>query len=428
MYRKICLLIAITILAVTISGCYDLREIDDLAYVVAIGLDKGENNYLKMTLQFVVPVALGGGEKSGDSDKSSTITTIETPTIYAGLNIVNSYLSKEINLSHAKVLVISKKLAADGLEKYIHAIIRGREFRPNMHVVIARESAEGYIKSVKPLLEVNPAKYYEMVHKGYKYTGFITPSTLTNFYMQEESSSTQAVATLVGVSKYESAKDFNNQASTSESKGREIPLEGDFKGGDITKIGESKSENMGLAVFDGAKMVGELDGEETLFYLMLTGKYEHSYVSFPDPIKKGDFILLDVKQSRIPIRKVKLEGEKPDIYTKIILEANILSIQSGINYESEENVQILQNSAEKFISEGMKRFLDRTTLEFNSDICGFGNALRWKFLTWGKWEDFRWLEKYKDSAFNIDVDLKIRRPGLMLKSIPAYSSKGKEME
>ena len=43
--------------------------------------------------------------------------------------MINNYLTKQINVSHAKLLVISEDLAKEGIGQYIHALIRGREFR-----------------------------------------------------------------------------------------------------------------------------------------------------------------------------------------------------------------------------------------------------------------------------------------------------------
>jgi len=45
--------------------------------------------------------------------------------------------------------------------------------------------------------------------------------------------------------------------------------------------------------------------------------------------------------------------------------------------------------------------------------------MKGKFLTWDEWTNFNWIEKYPDSEFEVDVDLKIRRPGLMLRTYPA---------
>lgn len=189
-----------------------------------------------------------------------------------------------------------------------------------------------------------------------------------------------------------------------------------------------QSEIMGLAVFDGTKMVGELDGDETKYYLMLRGDFNNSYVTIPDPLKKDKFLILNIRQSRKPVKRVQMEGENPKIYAKAILEADILSIQSGRNYDSAQNMEFIEKSVEDFLKKGMTSFLERTSKEFKSDICGFGKSIKGTFLTWKEWEDFNWLRKYENSTFDVEVDLKIRRPGLIIRTMPAYGTEGKVMD
>ena len=427
--KIVCFVFVVCFLSTTMTGCFDRRELDDLAYPIAIGLDKGDNNFLKLTLQLAVPTAIGTGEGGGGAggSESISVTTVETPSIYSGLNMINTYLSKQINLSHAKVLVFSEDLAREGMNKYINAILRSREFRPNAFVLVARGKgamAEKYIRSVKPELEANPAKYYELVLRAYRYTGFTADAQLVNFHHRMTSYDIQPVAVLAGVGTFESLGEIDAEESTFREKEREYPFEGDFKAGDMPKVGEVKSETMGLAVFKGARMVGEIDGEETIYYLMVSGEFGYTYMTLPDPINKDTFVILSVKQSRPPVKKVKMEGDKPVVSVKVKLEADILSIQSGINYESTDKVSVMEESAEEFIKSGIQRYLKRTAEELNSDMCGIGTNMKGKFLTWSDWEKFDWKSKYKDSTFDVSVDLKIRRPGLLVRSADTQIMEG----
>ena len=423
--KKTCIFTLIILITnIMLSGCYDLREIDDLAYVMVIGLDKGKTNELKMTLEFATPNSGTGGKEEGGG-KERSITVIECPTIYSGFNMVNNYLSKEINLSHARAIIFSEDLAMEGIEKYLHAIFRGREFRGDMHIAISRGLAENFIKNTEPSLEMNPAKHFELMLTSHKYTGLTPSSRLINFYLTIECTCVQASATLVGVNTYESSDEFRLQDSTFKNKERELPMEGDYKAGDLPKTFTRSSEVMGMAVFDGAKMVGSFDGEMTTYYLMISGKFQNAYETVKDPIKKDQFVVLSMKQSRKPTHKVILVDGQPKISAKVELEADILSIQSGINYEDPEKLKILEKSTEKFLKKEMLLFLEKTR-KLNVDICGFGKYLKKRTLFWDEWRELDWYSKYKDAQFNIDVSLKIRRPGLFLKSIPAESSKGRE--
>lgn len=429
MKRKTGIIISAIMMCFIFSSCYDLREIDQMAYVMAFGIDKGKTNDLKITLQFAVPTKSTGGESGGDGGGQGSgggefinITTFEAPSIHAGLNIANTYISKEVNFSHAKLVVFSEELAREGIQRYVHAILRGRELRSDMYIAVSRDSAEEYIRNVTPTLELNPAKYYEMSLEAYKYTAFTGDTRLINFYLQGECTCRQAIATLVGVNKYEKPDEFTNEKSTYKEKGRERPFEGDFKAGDIPKVYEIKSEIMGIAAFDGDKMVGEFDGEEAMFHMMMEGSFKQSYISFPDPIQKEYLIVLELRQGRKPDCHVELIDGKPKIDITVTLEADIVSIQSGINYESVENVSILENAAMEFLKDGMLRFLEKTR-ELGVDICGFGTRQKMKYLFWDDWMKVQWLKIYKDSSFNLKVNLYKRRPGLMIRTTPARSTR-----
>lgn len=51
-FKKIISIILILVLCLpTLTGCYDAVGIEVLAYVIAIGIDKGETNQLKLSLQ-----------------------------------------------------------------------------------------------------------------------------------------------------------------------------------------------------------------------------------------------------------------------------------------------------------------------------------------------------------------------------------------
>lgn len=112
MNNKLSILFVIIILiSFTISGYYSKQDINDLAYVVAIGIDVGENNDLKVSFQLSIPSKNNsqGGDSSSASD--TVIDTIECSSIESGISLANGYVSKKINLSHCKVLVISEEVA-----------------------------------------------------------------------------------------------------------------------------------------------------------------------------------------------------------------------------------------------------------------------------------------------------------------------------
>jgi hypothetical protein len=355
---------------------------------------------------------------------------------------------------------------------------------------VCKDSAEEYLKSIKPVLDLDPAKYYELTFSAYRYTGLTVRSQIIKFYADMESLGTQAVAVLAGVNKYkppkggqsggsgkddqsgdsggsgkdsqsgdsgDSAKDSQSGDSgdsakddqsggaakesktggsqkeakpaepTNKSKGRPQPFEGDYEAGSIPRTGDVKGEIEGLAVFDGDRMVGEMDGDAARDYLLVNGQFHDTDKTIADPLIKDTFVVLDVIQRRNPVRRVRIVGGKPQISVQIDLDADIAAIQSGYNYEDPEKLPILERAVETQLQDEIARFLGRTAGEFHSDICGFGNSAKGLFLTQRDWNDYHWLQQYKDATFDVKVKVKIRRPGLILRSEPITSSEGARM-
>lgn len=94
-----------------LTGCSERNSIEGLAYVVAIGIDKGDNNLLKLSLQFATPSSSSPEEGSSSSSSETTISSVECSSIDSGINLINSYISKKINLAHCKVVVFSESAA-----------------------------------------------------------------------------------------------------------------------------------------------------------------------------------------------------------------------------------------------------------------------------------------------------------------------------
>lgn len=461
--KRIVAVMLLLVLCCGLAGCYDAKEVDDLAYVLAIGLDKGQTNKLKVTMQLAVPNALGGG----GGGKPYSVITVEAPALTSSLNMANNFLSRRLDLSHAEVAVFSEELAKSGtIDEYLRGMIRSREFRPNISVVVCKGSAEEYLRGIKPTLDLDPAKYYELTFSAYRYTGLTVRSQIIEFYADMESPGIQPVAVLAGVNKYkppkggqsggsgkddqsggsgDSAKDDQSGGSakesqaggpqkeakpaesTNKSKGRPQPFEGDYEAGSIPRTGDVKGEIEGLAVFDGNRMVGEMDGEAATDYLLVNGEFHTASKTFADPQVKDAFVVLDVSQKRKPVRRVRIVGGKPQISVQVALDADILTIQSGYNYEDPEKLPILERAAETQLQDEIVRFLGRTAGEFHSDICGFGDNAKGLFLTWRDWEGYHWLQQYRDATFDVNVRVRIRRPGLILRSEPMTSSGGARM-
>lgn len=184
------------LLSLSITGCYNKAELDNYAYVIGLGFDVGEEEgNINITYQIAIPVKIAGEDSKSGKETFTTYTTSAT-SINAANSIVNSMTSKEVDLSHTKIILYSEELARSDLTGHINSLISNIDIRPKTSVAICRGKAEDFLKNISPILEVNPAKYYELILSSFNYTSESIGSELVNFYSAVQSIDREAVVVI----------------------------------------------------------------------------------------------------------------------------------------------------------------------------------------------------------------------------------------
>ena len=143
----------------------------------------GTENNLKVSFQIAVPSRTTSSDKSsgGSSDSPDTvIDTIDCPSVEYAISLANGYISKRINLSHCKVIVISEEVATDGISDIVYTLINNPEVRPSSNVIISRSTAYDFLANSKSSLENITAKYYEIVTTSSETTGYTSDISLSD--------------------------------------------------------------------------------------------------------------------------------------------------------------------------------------------------------------------------------------------------------
>lgn len=104
-------LILLIIFVGAFSNSYTSHNMSNLAYVLAIGIDIGENAKMKISAQFSKSSAFSPGNGSSEDSSNIVLVSGEADSIFSGLNLLNSHIGKELNLSHCALLVFSEEFA-----------------------------------------------------------------------------------------------------------------------------------------------------------------------------------------------------------------------------------------------------------------------------------------------------------------------------
>ncbi len=422
---RFCALLLMALLVLFLPGCWGSRETDETAYVLAVGLDEGEKENLMVTFSIANPKVIagissgaGGGDNNGGGgekkDKGTIVLSVETSSLLGAIDLINTNIDRKISLLHTKAFIFSENLARQGLGKWILPLHRYRELRATSQMFVCRGKARDFIEKNDPLLELSPTKQFELIHKISHEHGLFASIQFREFYDSLKSFSKQGTIPMVALREGETGK-----VKQGLSKSNDV-APGKYIAGEVPISGGNKAQAIGSGVFRGDRMVGIISGQETRYYLMLDGRFKSGICVIPDPLSTElATVDLMLHQARKPTYKVNISGDGTvfvgiDIY----LEPEIYSIMSGNNYESLELKPVLEDAFSEFIKQGCLDLIRRTQEEFQSDIFGFGNHVKHRFLTVQSWTEFDWKSKFPDVQADVTVHTRIRRTGLLLKTSP----------
>lgn len=175
----------------------------------------------------------------------------------------------------------------------------------------------------------------------------------------------------------------------------------------------SSSEMMGTAVFNGDILVGELTAVETLCHMLVTNELESCNITLPHAEGQNQNTDLYLYNNSNPKIKVNIVNGTPFIKINFHLEARILSINSDSKYDTEQKLSEISSVASQYIKNIMTEYLYKTSVQLKSDIDGFGTHALPLFLTENDFEEYNWLDNYKDAVFDVSVDTRVKSAFLL---------------
>ena len=187
-----------------------------------------------------------------------------------------------------------------------------------------------------------------------------------------------------------------------------------YTAGQTPFSGEPGVETMGLAIFNKDKLVGELNGFESICHLIVSNKLKHAQIRIPSPIEELDYIDLYIELNENTQNSVNIVNGTPYIQSNCSLTAKMQSMNSNINLEDKNLVSKIEHSAQVFLSQHLSNYLYKTSKSLNADIDSFGLYGLKYFNTKQEWDEYNWLSHYKDAFFNINVEVNLRSSYLLV--------------
>ncbi len=108
---KIKMILLLLILTLLLSGCWSKRELNELAIVVALGIDKIDDEY-EISIQVVDPSEISSKQPS--SGRSPVVTYhAKGKSVFEAIRRMTTLTPRKPYFSHLQIVVIGQKLAEE---------------------------------------------------------------------------------------------------------------------------------------------------------------------------------------------------------------------------------------------------------------------------------------------------------------------------
>lgn len=166
--RKIAVAL-ILIPSLLLTGCWNAREINELGFVLSIGLDKTDFGF-RVTAQIANPETFSKTPSGSRGTKNFWIVSSNGKTIFEAIRNMASISSRRIFWAHIKVIIIGEQLARSNTLEIFDFFSRNPELRLRTLIAVTPGEA-GKVIRISPEMENDPALYLEKIIENKNLTG-----------------------------------------------------------------------------------------------------------------------------------------------------------------------------------------------------------------------------------------------------------------
>lgn len=384
--------VLIIMLGLLVSGCWNRREMNDLAIAVGMGIDKAEDGQYEVLVQVVDPSEVSARKPSGNR-APVTLYSAKGGTVFQAIRRMTTITPRKVYFSHLRIFVFGEELAREGISKPLDFLTRDQELRTNFYIVVGRgTTARDILNFYTPLDKIPANKMYQSLEVSDRSWAPTISVRLDDLIADLTSSGKEAVLTGILI------KGDNEKGKEKEN----------------VELIETSAllKYSGIAMFRGDKLVGWMNESESKGNSYLTDNLENTYIQLP--CKSGGKAGVEVIRSKTKV-KARMTEDRPSIDVSLHTEANIADVECDLDTSKQTTLHELEQTAAQTMISHAKKALARAQAE-ETDIFGFGEAVHRAYPGYWRRHKEEWPRLFKELPVNIQVEFYIRRTGAVGKS------------
>ncbi|MEI7024620.1 Ger(x)C family spore germination protein [Paenibacillus sp. y28] len=373
--------VLVLLIGLLLTGCWDRREINDVAFVLGTAIDKEEDGY-RVSILIPLPGNMGGTSGGGGGSGGKNPYTVKSEVAKTPREAIMKLqlgLSRNLFFAHRRVMLLSEEVVKEGIEPLMDSVTRIPENR------------------LTTLMAVTKGKAHDFLSADIKLERFAT----------------------------EQIRELLISESTLKASVKDVVSEINQVGKDILfpyleiiklKTEKDKSEEIratGFAITKNGVQVGLLQNEQALSVRLLRSPFK-SYTE-TCATEQGVFSI-DISHATSQIKPV-MEGDRIRFEVKVHAEGNIYEdISNGNTFDS---ITEVEDALAQKMTANLEQTLDLLKSK-KSDVIGLGQTLAITYpQQWmGGWKQ-RWDELYSNCAIQVAVDVNVYRVGMTRENLTA---------
>ncbi|WP_082593196.1 Ger(x)C family spore germination protein [Paenibacillus sp. Soil766] len=366
MMSKMNQLMAYTMILLLLTGCWDRKEINDIAIIQLSAFDlMSDTGKYRGYVQVAIPKSIGAGQltTSGGTQQKTYMSLVDYGDNIEAMTVkLERKLSRDVLPSHRRIFMVGESLARQNMAPLLDLISRSPKNRLRTYLVVARDTdAKSLVESEYPLEATKEEALREILVRKMQ-----IPSMLRNFYASSAAPGIEPVT-----------------AAFSKDKDGKILLSS-------------------VALFNKTTLVGYVDDIQAVALTSLLGKkpFGDVDVALPDQESK-----LSVRVTKLTAKKrvTVSSDEQPHFIVDITAEGRIMDNRSNLDPSDPAIMEKLNVSFQEELTKSYQKLFHTMQTTYKTDNAGLGQSVYRKYPKLWKKIEKDWETIYPE----VDVQFKV---------------------
>lgn len=373
--KKIILLFFIFIL----TGCYDNKELNDIAILTATEINKIDNNFI-INAQVVNPQA---PDKSSNIEAPFIIYTGTGKTIQEAYRQIKLSSSRYLYPEHLQIVIINENIAKEDITQILDFYLRDPSIRTEFNVLIGKN--ENILSTTTPIDQISSSSILKTLETNNRFLGVSNLTTLNELTIMSLNPNTEIILPSIKIDS------INDESDTTENT-------------DSTKV-NSMYKLSGLAIFKDNKLLDYLTDKESLSYNIIKNHISSSIITYE--CEKDKYLSAEIISS-----KSKITTKNKKINIDINIKATINESACNLKLNNNNNLKLLESNLSTYLENNISKDINNIRNKYNSDVFGFLDEIyKHDYKTYLKVKDNWYNDTYKTIPINVNTNINIISKG-----------------